>query len=115
MLSDLYISGLRLDRQRLGEAGDRYFLSIPAIQNLDALDFHSRTTFFVGENGTGKSTLLEAIAVKIWLQSRGRLSQFFFFHKGNPFAPASMSSSVKGIRRPQNGFFCGRRALQRCV
>jgi len=42
---------------------DVYPFSIPAIKQLTSLEFHPRVTFFVGENGTGKSTLLEAIAV----------------------------------------------------
>src|SRR5258706_14965429 len=41
---------------------DEYPFSIPVIQTLMDLRFKSRVCFFVGENGTGKSTLLEAIA-----------------------------------------------------
>jgi len=36
---------------------------VPPIRKLTELEFKSRICFFVGENGTGKSTLLEAIAV----------------------------------------------------
>jgi len=39
-----------------------YPFSISTIRNLDELIFRSRICFFAGENGTGKSTLLEAIA-----------------------------------------------------
>lgn len=39
-----------------------YPFNIPAIGSLKALEITSRVCFFVGENGTGKSTLLEAIA-----------------------------------------------------
>jgi|tagenome__1003787_1003787.scaffolds.fasta_scaffold20527736_1 predicted ATPase len=41
---------------------DAYPFSIPAISGLNELVFRSRICFFAGENGTGKSTLLEAIA-----------------------------------------------------
>jgi predicted ATPase len=41
---------------------DKYPFSIPAIRHLRRLEIHPRVTFFVGENGTGKSTLMEAIA-----------------------------------------------------
>lgn len=47
----------RIDRR------DKYPFNIPAISSLKALEIASRVCFFVGENGTGKSTLLEAIAV----------------------------------------------------
>jgi predicted ATPase len=39
-----------------------YPFNIPAIASLKSLEIKSRACFFVGENGTGKSTLLEAIA-----------------------------------------------------
>jgi predicted ATPase len=39
-----------------------YPFNIPAIASLKTLAISSRVCFFVGENGTGKSTLLEAIA-----------------------------------------------------
>jgi predicted ATPase len=41
---------------------DRYPFNIPAIATLKDLEVTSRICFFVGENGTGKSTLLESIA-----------------------------------------------------
>jgi predicted ATPase len=41
---------------------DGYPFSVPAIRGLDALTVRLRICFFAGENGTGKSTLLEAIA-----------------------------------------------------
>lgn len=44
------------------ENPDDYPFCVPAIRGLRELRFHSRVCFFAGENGTGKSTLLEAIA-----------------------------------------------------
>jgi predicted ATPase len=41
-----------------------YPFNVPAISNLDTLNFDQNVTFLIGENGTGKSTLLEAIAYK---------------------------------------------------
>ncbi len=41
---------------------DVYPYTVPVIAALERLDFVSPVTFFAGENGTGKSTLLEAIA-----------------------------------------------------
>jgi predicted ATPase len=39
-----------------------YPFNVPVIRSFAELRFKSRVCFFVGENGTGKSTLLEAIA-----------------------------------------------------
>src|SRR5215470_11826520 len=40
----------------------KYPFCVPVIRNFETLSFRSRIAFFAGENGTGKSTLLEAIA-----------------------------------------------------
>jgi predicted ATPase len=41
---------------------DEYPFNIPAIASLETIDVTGRVCFFVGENGTGKSTLMAAIA-----------------------------------------------------
>jgi predicted ATPase len=48
-------------RERV-EDWESYPFSIAIIRGLEELTFRSRICFFTGENGTGKSTLLEAIA-----------------------------------------------------
>lgn len=45
--------------------------NLPLIQKLDRIDFISPVTFFVGENGSGKSTVLEGIAAASGLPSVG--------------------------------------------
>jgi len=49
---------------------DRYPFSLDIFHKTRSLEFSSPVTFFTGENGTGKSTLLEAIArrcsIHIW-------------------------------------------------
>src|SRR5437016_2016296 len=41
---------------------DAFPFNVPVTQSLSALIFPSEVTFFVGENGSGKSTVLESIA-----------------------------------------------------
>jgi predicted ATPase len=41
---------------------DQYPFSLEIIKNLSYITFPTQVTFFVGENGSGKSTILEAIA-----------------------------------------------------
>jgi predicted ATPase len=48
-------------RDRVGD-WKTYPFSVPAIAALNEITLKSRACFFAGENGTGKSTLLEAIA-----------------------------------------------------
>jgi len=44
---------------------DAFPFNIPLIKALDTLELSSPVTIFVGENGTGKSTLLESIAAAV--------------------------------------------------
>jgi predicted ATPase len=57
---------------------DRFPYSLPALRHLDRFPFHPKVTFLVGENGTGKSTLLEALAVSLGLNPEGGSRNFNF-------------------------------------
>lgn len=60
--------------------GDSYPAAIPAVQHLaeEPLCFRGSVTFLVGENGTGKSTLLEAVAVALGFNAEGGSKNFCF-------------------------------------
>ena len=45
--------------------------TLPLIQQLEEITFEAPVTFFVGENGSGKSTILEAIAAALRLPVAG--------------------------------------------
>ena len=53
------------------------------LQSLEELAFEKPVTFFVGENGTGKSTLLEAIAVALGFNPEGGSRDFSFSTKSS--------------------------------
>ena len=58
-----------------------YYAEIPAVEHLEKrgiLPFSAPITIFVGENGTGKSTLLEAIAVAYGFCPEGGSKNFNF-------------------------------------
>lgn len=44
---------------------------MPVVRGLGKLKFHPKVTFLIGENGTGKSTILEAVAVAYGLNPEG--------------------------------------------
>jgi predicted ATPase len=44
---------------------DEYPFSVPLLKNLDEIVFDSPVTIIVGENGTGKSTLMESLACAV--------------------------------------------------
>ncbi len=77
-MSQNYISSIRL-KPPIDEGS--YLYSLPAIRHLaqmEALVFSKPVTFLVGENGTGKSTLLEAIAVAYGFNAEGGTRNFSF-------------------------------------
>lgn len=45
-----------------GPEADRFPFDVPAIRSLSSIEFTAPVTFLVGENGSGKSTFLEAVA-----------------------------------------------------
>lgn len=57
----MIISTLRL-RNYPEDEQDKYPWNLPLIKNLEELVFEKNISFFVGENGSGKSTILEAMA-----------------------------------------------------
>jgi predicted ATPase len=62
---------LRSVRRRTGGDESRFPFSVPAVRSLDGLELTGAVTFFVGENGSGKSTVLEAIAAAARLPAVG--------------------------------------------
>ena len=76
MFSTLPISALSIDWGKISP--ESYLRNIPAVCSLESLSFTSPITFFVGENGTGKSTLLEAIAVAYGFNPEGGTKNYSF-------------------------------------
>ncbi|MCO6458079.1 MAG: AAA family ATPase [Pirellulaceae bacterium] len=76
---------------------DVYPYSIPAIKHLEQLTFHPWVTFFIGENGTGKSTLLEAIARVEGFNAEGGSRNFHFASRKE--WPTNDLAWALGVRR----------------
>ncbi|MGL5789433.1 MAG: AAA family ATPase, partial [Bacteroidales bacterium] len=55
----IYIN--KITNRRPIEERTEYPYNIPAIRSLDEFEFNSNVTFIIGENGSGKSTFVEAI------------------------------------------------------
>lgn len=84
-----------------------YLNRLPAVQALDRatpLKFPSDVTFLVGENGTGKSTLLEAIAVACGFNPEGGTRNFNFSTR-NTHSILGDYLTVGKTAFPKDGFF----------
>ncbi len=84
-----------------------YLSELPVVRHLRQiveLRLTSDVTFFVGENGTGKSTLLEAVAVAMGFNPEGGTRNFNFATAETHSPLNEFITVVKGVR-PRDGFF----------
>lgn len=101
--SDMFIREIRIDWDKVDE--DSYVRDIPSIHGIRDLRLHSNVTFFVGENGTGKSTLLEAVAVAYGFNPEGGSRNFNFATRQTHSELYGAITLIKGVHRPRHGFF----------
>ncbi len=73
--SNLMVKKISLEKDKI-ESFDKYPFNIDIVKNFDELNFDSQVTFFIGENGVGKSTFIEAIAVALGLPAEGGTENF---------------------------------------
>jgi predicted ATPase len=97
---------LTLLRERVQD-WQTYPFSVPTVRELNTLIFRSRICFFAGENGTGKSTLLEAIAAHYGFGREGGNRNF---RNDSTESNQSVDPLVKALRlsfdrRTGTGFF----------
>jgi predicted ATPase len=99
-----YIREVQLKRDQV-PSFDHYPFSLEAVRQLSRLELHPKVTYFIGENGSGKSTLLEAIAVSWGFNAEGGTKNFNFATRRSHSPLHDYLRLVKGVRRPQDGFF----------
>lgn len=105
MLSKRYVTGLKLRR---GLPEESYLNRLPvlkALLEMEELPIRRPVTFLIGENGAGKSTLIEAIAVNMGFNPEGGTVNFNFSTADTHSELYRYLTVVKGVNRPQDGFF----------
>lgn len=105
MISELFVRSLRLKGQIPYES---YLNTLPLIENLrklGQLEFTRPVTFLVGENGIGKSTLIEALAVNMGFNPEGGTINFNFSTEDTHSELHKYIQVVKGIGMRRDGFF----------
>ncbi|GEM_PF-109380 len=101
---DQYLGKVRLRRSDVASF-DAYPVSLPVVLGLERLEMHRRATYFVGDNGTAKSTLLEAVAIAFGLNPEGASRSFLFGTRASDSNLHEYLALVKGARRPRDAFF----------
>lgn len=99
-----FVSRFEIVRERVA-SWSSYPYSIPAIAKLGTCILHPKVTYFVGENGSGKSTILEGLALALGLNAEGGTQNFRFATRSSE---SSLGHSLRLARtpsRPNTMFF----------
>ena len=101
MLNSRFIRSLSIDWDAVPR--DSYLRGILALTRLSELEFTHDVTVFAGENGTGKSTLLEAIAVAYGFNREGGTLNFMHSSYDDVSELHEAVTLVRGFKRPRWG------------
>ena len=103
MESNLIVKRVSLDKDKI-ESYNKYPFNIDVVKNFEELNFESQVTFFVGENGIGKSTFIEAIAVALGLPAEGGTENFRYETK-NTTSELSNYLNISTYNKAKMKFF----------
>ena len=78
---------------------------VAALRSAGRLRLDPRVTFLTGDNGTGKSTLIEAIAVAAGFNPEGGTVNFRFSTRSSESSLGRYLRLVRSPGKPQTGFF----------
>lgn len=99
----MFLSRLRIDAEVTGYANN-----LPIVDHLKhngGFEFHQPVTVFVGDNGTGKSTLLEAIATAMGINPEGGTTTLMRFDYASTESELSEALVMTRRQNPQFGLF----------
>ncbi|HKQ95214.1 MAG TPA: AAA family ATPase [Aestuariivirgaceae bacterium] len=84
---------------------DEFPFCLPIVRSLHEIGFHPDVTFFVGENGCGKSTLVEAIAALLKFNPEGGTKNSLFSTEATHTSLHRHLRPTKSFKRPRDGYF----------
>lgn len=99
-----YIKTLTLKREHISSYAHFPF-NLSFIRNFQELRFHPNVTYIIGENGMGKSTLLEAIAIAFGFNPEGGTLNFNFSSYDSHSDLHEYLRLAKGVTRAKDHFF----------
>lgn len=103
--SSLYLNKIVVSKEI---PNGNYLKNLPVVVNLKkmgCLQLSKQVTFLVGENGVGKSTLIEGIAVAMGFNPEGGTVNFSFSTKESHSDLHEYLTVSRGYKRHQDGFF----------
>lgn len=104
MLTQRGLTAITLNRDKITTPGE-YPFNIPALKNFSTLQLHPKVTYLSGENGMGKSTLIEAIAVACGFNPEGGSLNFTFSTRASHSVLHQYIRVARAAVRAKDGFF----------
>jgi len=101
-MEDLFINRIKLNRENIDP--NRYPFNIKCLKDFEELKINSSVTMFYGENGIGKSTLIEAIAIALGLNPEGG-SNNMQFSNYDDYSDLYKFLTISKFRLPKTKFF----------
>lgn len=101
-MEDLFINRITLNRENINK--NRYPFNIKCLRNFERLDIDNPVTMFYGENGVGKSTLIEAIAISLGMNPEGG-SNNMQFSNYDDYSNLYKHLIISKFRLPETKFF----------
>ena len=102
-MNNQFIQGVLFNWDKIDN--DSYLKKIEAFRGIEKLEFTNSITFFVGENGTGKSTLLEGIAVAYGFNPEGGSKNYNFSTYDSHSELHNALRLTKGYQNPGWSYF----------
>lgn len=102
-MNNLFLQGVLFEWNEIEP--NSYIRTIESLRDVEKIEFQSPVSLFVGENGTGKSTLLEAIAVAHGFNPEGGTKNYVFSTYDSHSELCDAIRIAKGYRKEKWGYF----------
>ena len=105
LFSNLYINKVSLTKEIPRGNYLKNLSVVKSLKGMDGIRFTKPVTFLVGENGVGKSTLIEGIAVACGFNPEGGTVNFNFSTKASHSDLYNYLTISRGYKKHRDGFF----------
>ena len=102
-MDSLFVKKICIDWSRVPESS--YLHGIPSLKGVEEIPFRNPVTYFAGENGTGKSTILEGLAVAYGFNPEGGSRNYSFSTYDSHSELWNAITVARGIGKNNWGYF----------